>query len=141
MVLQPSRIHALLGYVGIAFAGIVGIMLAINIYKTLDIILMLGGVILAALAWSLWLIFRSIRLRVEYDREKIYYHGIDGKMREIAWRDVNRVDFDRRTRMLSLRTPTERVRVYMHLPGFDAFFELMKKKLDHDLYKDLNIVG
>ena len=136
MLLKLPGLYKVFGYVFMGAAGFFAFVLAINKYKTLDICLILGGIILAFLAVGLWIVLYALRYCVECDEQKVRIHGLSGKVKEISWNEVSRVKFHKTAMSLSLVGPTGRVKVYMLLVGFPAFVELMKKKLNSQLYND-----
>ena len=136
MLLKLPGFYTVFGYIFMGVAGIFAFVLAINVYKTLDIFLILGGIILFFLAVGLWIALYSLRYFVECDEQGVRLHGLIGKVKEISWREVSSVKFHKFAMSLSLTGPDGRVKVYILLKGFPDFVELMKEKLNSRLYGD-----
>jgi len=137
MLLRFSGGYKAIGYVSIGVACFVGFALAMNIYKTLDIFLITGGLILFFLVLGLYLVLYSALTWVECDQQAVRFHGLTGKVREIAWEEVSSVRYDNRQMWLWLIGPNGKVKVHSHMEGFLAFEDLMRRKLETRLGREV----
>jgi hypothetical protein len=124
-----------LGWVCVGIACCVAFAFAINTNKA-DVYLVMGILFLVFLAMGSWLLLTVAREWVECDEEKVRSHGVGGKVREIAWREVSSVKLDRRAGSLSLAGPNGAVKLAVTMKGFNTFVEILRKKLDSRLYSD-----
>ncbi len=127
--------YKVLGWVCVGIGCLIAFAFAINSNKA-DVVLVMGILFLVFLAMGSWLLLAVAREWVECDEEKVRSHGMGGKVREIAWRDVTSVKLDRRAGSLSLAGPTGVVKLAVTMKGFKTFIEILKKRLDSRLYSD-----
>jgi hypothetical protein len=135
-VLRMNKAYGVIGYICIAFAGITGIIAAIakvqssaDFWSVIFIVLLICG-----LGTPLVLVARNQKVVVT-DEEVINY-GMTGKRKEILWKDVDKVQFNKVSLELKLTARRTSISLHMHLVGFNKFIELMQKYVNDEKYCD-----
>ncbi|MDQ2086177.1 hypothetical protein RBH29_07000 [Herbivorax sp. ANBcel31] len=135
IVLKMSRIYGVIGFSGILVSiaimttsalGIVGIERDIKVTIGFSMFLLVMGIFLFLL---------SINVQVFADEDKITHYNIIRQEKEIMWEEIRRVTFNKGTQELIIEDANTKIKMHIHIVGFFSFIELMKSKIDHNLYK------
>lgn len=136
IILKTNKIYGIIGFSSILIS------LIIIMISTLGSELAGGGietnVIFATFLFMMGAILYlwSVNVRIIAGAEKITYYNILRKQKQIIWKDIRRVIFEKRSLELILETKEERIKIHLHIVGFFSFIKLMKSKIDYNLYKD-----
>ncbi|WP_010250970.1 hypothetical protein [Acetivibrio cellulolyticus] len=136
IILKMNKAYAIIGYIGIAFTAIIGIIASLGTVKSNQDLFIVIGLVLLFLGLSVPLVLVAKRVKIEANEEKITYIGITGKQKVIMWNDIKKVGFSKSMLELALITDKTKIKVHMHYIGFPTLIELMKSKVEYSLCKD-----
>jgi len=136
IILKMNKTYGIIGYIGIGFSAVIGIVASIGAVKSIEDLFIVIGLVAFFLVVGALLVLVSKKMNVRVDDERINYLGITGKTKEIMWNDIKEVSFSKSMLELSLKTNTTKIKLHMHLIGFSTFIEKMKSKTDYSIHKD-----
>lgn len=134
IILRMNRAYGIVGFIGIGGALLITVIASAGSVKTQGDLLIVVLLILffALISVPLVLTLRNVKALV--NDKGIKYYGITGKLKEVHWSDIKKVKFSKISLELTLITDTKKVKIHVHMAGFDHFLKLLKKKLDSELY-------
>jgi hypothetical protein len=133
VLLRHGGGYTALGYVCIGIASFVAFCFAINFNKSWQLFLIMAGIMVMFLVPGLYLILTVARVWVTCDAHGTRSQGLTGRQREIAWQEVSRVTYHPKWMALTLHGPAGRVKVDRTMEGYEAFVDLMMRKVDSRL--------
>ena len=135
ILLRMSKAIGFIGIIGIGGSIILGI-----------VTYLLGQGLYSSIVATLFLSLLSIPLllisniRVLDDEEGIEYIRFGLRTKAIKWNEIKKVKFKRIGAELVLISDTTKIKLDVRLIGFAKFYEMMKDKIDYDLYKDVKYI-
>ncbi len=136
VVLKMNKAYGIIGYIGIVFSALIGIIASQGTVKSVKDLFIVLALVLFFMLLSVPLVLVSKKMKVEVDEEKVKYYGVTGKTREIFWKEIKEVKFSKTMLELALNTDKTRIKLHMHLVGFPQFVNTMKAKVEYSLYRD-----
>ena len=132
-VLRMNRGYAIVAGAGTALLAAAVLLALKRPGSQLPVVPTTVAIAVGTLAVWAHLLMATVRLRVEFDRERIRRHGAWGKVTEVRWDEVGEVRFSKARMEVSLRGPSARILVRKSMIGFPEFLRMMKDRLDPDL--------
>lgn len=136
ILLKMNKIYGVIGSIIIVGS------LAIMIISTLgiegfnkEIGITIGFSIFFFVMGTVLLLF-STNVQILADEEKVIHYNILRRKKQIMWKDIRRIIFDKRSLELILDDGELRIKIHIHTVGFFSFVKLMKSKLDYNIYKE-----
>ncbi|KNY25395.1 hypothetical protein Bccel_0655 [Pseudobacteroides cellulosolvens ATCC 35603 = DSM 2933] len=136
IILKMNQAYGVIGYIGIVCSAVIGVIASLGTVKSVQDLIIVIGLVLSFLALSMPLVLISKKMKIEVDEEKIKHFGITGKIKTIYWNEIKTVKFSKTALELSLITDKIKVKLHMHLIGFNDMVNIMKAKIDYSLYRD-----
>lgn len=132
-VLRMNRGYAIVAGAGTALLAAAVLLALKRPGSQLPVVPTTVAIAVGTLAVWVHLLLSTVRLRVEFDRERLRRHGAWGKVTEMRWDEVREVRFAKVRMEVSLRSASARVTVRKSMIGFPEFVQMMKERLDPDL--------
>lgn len=139
LVFKMNKVYGIIGVLGIIIAGIIGIIASLGTVKTIVDFLMVLFLVLLFICLCFPLILVSRNQKIVASDERILFYSMTGKPKEILWKDINKVKFNKVSLELKLITSSTSIKLHRHLVGFNKFIELMEKNINKEIYSDAMI--
>lgn len=131
--LSVNKLYGLSG----AISLIVGLIVLI-LFVTSDGSQMKSMLSIVALFFGLGVILVSyfINTSALISNEELIYVNMTKKVKKIKWHEIEKVTFNKNSQELILTTKADKIKFHSHLIGFGSLVEIIKMKLDKNIYKD-----
>jgi hypothetical protein len=135
IILKMNIISRIVSIVLIIFTICLGVIVSLGTIKSISDFIIASIIIIIIGSIGLFLYFVS-NIRVEIDDIKIKYFGMTGKIKEVEWEKIKKVEFNRFHKRWILKSNDVTVNIDLQLIGVLDFLEKMKEKIDESIYKD-----
>lgn len=133
--LEMNKAYGIMGVISVIISILLFILLVRNGFEDLDFVKVVGimSLIFGAVGVLLVLVGKNIKVLVT-DRQ-ITYYGLMSKEKTIFWSQIEKITFNKNSLELSLITSETKIKLHMHLVGFNSFIKVLKQKVNSSIYK------
>jgi hypothetical protein len=135
IILKMNIIYRIMAFVYIFFTIIIAVLVTIGIIKHF-FYFVLSVILILFFGLSGILLFIVSNIKVEIDEDKIKYFGMTGKTKELEWKKIKKVEWNRFHKRWILRSEDITINIDLQLIGILDFMEKMKEQVNESIYKD-----